>query len=204
MLYDLIDDALVLYPAAKSGASYTVRSGVYSISAYAFRNAASPRLIDLSDTIRSIGEGAFAHCTALTELPQITSPYLTKIGRNAFRGCTGLNEITIPENITIIDDGAFNGCHNLVAIHIPANVQTIGTNAFVYGSIWGMEGTAAQRYAEDNDLPFFLEGASAAAAELRLGLDAAALRMGQTIQLGDDILAGAPNEVIVTAPGSAA
>ena len=54
------------------------------------------------------------------------------IGSNAFKSCHGLSSITIPNGVTIIEDGIFSGCSSLLSITIPDSVTTIGSNAFSY------------------------------------------------------------------------
>ncbi len=54
---------------------------------------------------------------------------VTSIGGSAFDGCTGLTSITIPDNVTSIEDGAF-GVSGLANIEIPDSVTHIGNLAF--------------------------------------------------------------------------
>ena len=54
------------------------------------------------------------------------------IGSNAFKSCDGLSSITIPNGVTIIEDGTFSGCSSLLSITIPDSVTGIGSNAFSY------------------------------------------------------------------------
>ncbi len=50
---------------------------------------------------------------------------MTFIGGNAFEGCTSLQEITIPEDITVISDSTFHHCSSLKRITIPECVEEI-------------------------------------------------------------------------------
>ena len=47
-----------------------------------------------------------------------------------FIGCTNLTRVTLPKNITLIDDQAFEGCTSLRSIAIPSKVKTIDNSAF--------------------------------------------------------------------------
>ena len=81
-----------------------------------------------SETITTIGEGAFENCTGLTG---ITIPEgVTSIGQKAFYNCTGLTGITIPEGVTSIGQKAFYNCTSLTGITIPKGVASIGRVAF--------------------------------------------------------------------------
>ena len=53
---------------------------------------------------------------------------LTGIGKNAFNAST-VSSVTLPENITALEENAFLDCKSLVSITLPAKVQTIGLNA---------------------------------------------------------------------------
>lgn len=49
---------------------------------------------------------------------------------NWFYSCSKLTTVTLPANMTIIDDNAFAKCTELVTINIPATVEKIGNDAF--------------------------------------------------------------------------
>lgn len=53
----------------------------------------------------------------------------TKIGSHAFFSCP-LTSVTIPNNVTIIEEAAFAECRNLESIEIPNSVTSIGALAF--------------------------------------------------------------------------
>lgn len=59
---------------------------------------------------------------------------VTAIGNRVFTCCANLTRVTIPKGVTEIGWGAFKDCENLT-IHAPA-------------------GSAAERYAEEKDIPF--------------------------------------------------
>ena len=84
--------------------------------------------INISDSVTSIGDGAFRYCKSLTSINIPDS--VTSIGRDAFRNCTSLTSITIPDSVTIIGSGTFYGCKSLTSITIPSSVTSISSSAF--------------------------------------------------------------------------
>ena len=77
-----------------------------------------------------IGKNAFSSCNSLKRL---TLPKdITSIEQSAFFGCTGLMSITIPSYVTSISKYAFWGCSSLTSIELPNSLTTIEESAF-YG-----------------------------------------------------------------------
>ena len=73
---------------------------------YADRRTISTLWIDSGVT--SIGEYAFADCTALTDL--MLPEGMAAIGVSAFQNCSALTGIILPDRVTDIGDAAFKGC----------------------------------------------------------------------------------------------
>lgn len=59
----------------------------------------------------------YGYNLALKEIEEIS---LTECSKEA------VGEITIPDNVTYIEDGAFEGCSGITSIHIPRSVVKIG------------------------------------------------------------------------------
>lgn len=95
--------------------------------------------ITIAEGTKGIAARAFFGQTALTS---VTIPEgVTNIGENAFTGCTSLTEIRIPETVTRIDENAV-GC-------VSASGKPIENF-----TIYGVEGSAAQTYANTNGFKF--------------------------------------------------
>ena len=112
-------------------------------------NQVSSGAVVISDSVTTIGAGAFAGNSGITSLSIPDS--VTYIGSGAFANCENLTEITIaindnlevrssfigtPAHITIqtgstqIPDGMFDGCDAITGITIPETVTHIGQYAF--------------------------------------------------------------------------
>jgi hypothetical protein len=55
---------------------------------------------------------------------------IKEIGVGAFAGCTAISEIAIPEGVTTIGEMAFANCESLVKVGLPSTIKTIGECAF--------------------------------------------------------------------------
>lgn len=88
------------------------------------------------------------------------------IGDYAFYGSTGLSDVKIPNSVTSIGEEAFYSCSGMKSVTIPSSVTSIGEKAFGYYmvdyvnikmndfTIYGCEGSEAERYANDNGFTF--------------------------------------------------
>jgi len=93
--------------------------------------------------VTSIGWGAFIECSGLTS---ITLPSnLTSIENSVFLQCTSLTSITIPSSMTAIGEEAFYWCYNLKSITITGSATSIGKRAF-----YGCSGLTSINVDKDN------------------------------------------------------
>ena len=68
-----------------------------------------------------------------------------------------IEDVDIPSTVKSIGNAAFWGCVNMKYIFIPASVTSIADNAFYnckLNSILGVEGSKAESYAEEHNIPF--------------------------------------------------
>ena len=140
----LPDSLTEMAPSAFSGCIYLERARISEnlseLSDYVFDDCYMLKSIVIPDSVRSIGGWAFA-------------------------GCKALEDVKIGQNVVTVYQRAFRNCDSLKSVVIPKSVRSIGTEAFGYGYhygvilfsdfvIYGYESTAAQRYAENNGIPF--------------------------------------------------
>ena len=75
-----------------------------------------------------IGKYAFCSCN---NLKRLTLPKdITSIEQSAFFGCSGLTSITIPSSVTAIGKWSFYDCSSLTNIELPNSTTTIDESAF--------------------------------------------------------------------------
>ncbi len=125
ILYDKNKETLYLYPAAKTGSSYTTPSGLKTINSYAFEKNQRLRDVTINDGVETIGRSAFQGAGVET----VTMPdSVTSIGELAFYDSKSLSEINLSNSLEEIPDYIFYNCSSLSAVEIPASVKKIGSN----------------------------------------------------------------------------
>jgi len=107
--------------------TYSIRKGTKVVCDRAFGNWRF--LSNITDSVNSIGDGAFYDCSSLTNI--VIPDGVTSIGDWAFNGCSDLADIVIPDSVTSIGDEAFLGCSSLKSLVLPDSVTSIGNEAFL-------------------------------------------------------------------------
>ncbi len=128
--------------------SIKIGSGITSICNDAFSYYSNLTSVTIGNSVTSIGRSAFSGCSKLTSI--LIPDSVTSIGECAFFACNGLQDsngfiivknilfdyngtgenISIPNNVILIDKWAFTNCSNLVSVIIPNGVTTIGWGGF--------------------------------------------------------------------------
>ena len=125
VLYNKSKTELIIFPAGKAAASFTI-----------------------PNSVTSIDEGAFFGCEGLAK---ITIPSSVKsIGDAAFFACTGLTNVTIPSSVTSIGELAFLCGEDLTKITIYSkNVKIADFAIPETAEIYGYKGSTAESYAKE-------------------------------------------------------
>ena len=89
VLFNKDKTTLVQCPGAF--AAYTIPNSVTSIGEYAFSHCTSLTSVTIPDSVTSIGDWTFSHCTSLTSVT--ISDSVTSIGEYAFYDCTSLTDV---------------------------------------------------------------------------------------------------------------
>lgn len=142
---DSIDESTISIPDKIDGHPVTM------IYYYVFSGLENTKTINIPDSVKVIGSGAFALCDKLQtinipnsvtiidtvafwgneKLQSIAIPNsVTELGAGAFMLCENLTDVTLPNTITSIPYGTFAGCVSLKKIDIPSSVKTIEDEAF--------------------------------------------------------------------------
>lgn len=115
--------------------SLSIGGGITAIGRMAFYECAFLRSVHLPDSVRTVGDMAFAGCESLIS---IRLGRVTSVGRYAFSRCFALADAALPSTLTTIGEYAFYRCESLSYVSIPEAVTAIGSSAFAYceGLLW--------------------------------------------------------------------
>ena len=124
--------------------SATIGNGVTSIGVWAFYDCTSLISVAIGNSVTSLGEKAFYNCKSMTMVYISDLSAWCKIsfdysyanplhnGAKLFLNDSELTDITIPSDITEINNFAFYNCKSMTSVTIPDSVTSIGAWAF-----WG-------------------------------------------------------------------
>jgi hypothetical protein len=130
------------------------------IGSHAFDQCTKLTELHLPDSVVEIGECFAQGCKELEDLK--LSDSLVTIPQNAFSSCISIQSLEIPTSVHSIEKYAFSKCESLEKIVIPESVASIGDSAIGYNglkvsdvlTIYGVENSIAQSYAEENNIKF--------------------------------------------------
>ncbi len=107
--------------------SIEIPEKVVAISPHTFRGCNSLSTVKLAPSVIEIGANAFSDCS---NLEYIEAPEIKRIGSSAFSNCSRLQKITIPNTLVELGLEAFIRCPELTEITLPDNITTINDNTF--------------------------------------------------------------------------
>lgn len=132
VLFNKDGTELLVYPAQKAAAPYSVPDGVVSIGDYAFSRSRVTD-IDIPSSVKSIGFDAFSHCDNLKTV--YVPDTVETLGKCVFRYSASLESVRLPAGLTTIPAGLFQHCEALQSIQIPSGVTRIEDSAFAYTAL---------------------------------------------------------------------
>lgn len=147
--------------------SVSIPASVSSISTDAFSGCGN-----LSNISVASGNGAYASSdgclynaskTRLLLVPEgktslAIAAGTTTIGTGALQDCTGISTVSLPNSVTTIEANAFTDS-GVETITIPASVTSIAAqSSWTPSTIYGVSGSAAEKYAKDNNIVFVVLG----------------------------------------------
>lgn len=127
VLFSRDKKTIIYFPNGKSESIYIIPDGVTSISDCAFENCCLSEIV-IPNSVNNIGFSAFENCRYLTD---ITIPEnVSRIDEWTFCDCHNLKSIVIPDSVTSICSSAFSYCYRLSDIAIPQNISYMGYMVF--------------------------------------------------------------------------
>ena len=148
--------------------SVVLPDSITKIERYAFAECKNLKSVKFSRNITDVGEYAFMNCSGLTS---VSIPGGV-VGPGMFMHCENLSSVNIGYGVSQIKDAAFYFCSKIKSVTIPSSVKSIGQYAFGYYNtdqqdiivkrddkvsgftIYGVKGTAAEKYATENGFKF--------------------------------------------------
>jgi len=127
VLFNRSQTLLVQFPGAQGG-NYSITNTVTSVGNGAFITCPYLTSVTIPNSVTNIGVNAFYDCTSLTNVAIPDS--VISIGNFAFMECTSLRDVTIPDSVRNISEYMFYNCSSLTSVTIPDNVTNIGILAF--------------------------------------------------------------------------
>ena len=183
----------------------TIPSGVTRIDEGAFFQCDSLKCVNLPDTLTNLGYRAFYNCDALTAVKIPNS--VTDLGNQIFYDCDALTDVTLGTKLKKLPDSTFEHCDALVSVTLPYGIQSIGNSAFktdisltsvtiprsttsigssVFSypekmTIYGVAGTYAETYANENGIKFVSQEINAS--KVTLNQSSVTINKGKTYAL---------------------
>ncbi len=104
-----------------------VESGITQLGSRSFSNCFQLSQVSLADTVKIVGDSAFANCSEITK---IYIPGVTRLGSSSFHGCMKLTGIYLPNSLAEIGAYCFYQCEKLTGVVLPKGLKSIGESCF--------------------------------------------------------------------------
>lgn len=102
---------------------------MHTVGEASFNGCSALKSFDFDTALRSIGNSAFTY-SGLENIMLEDCESLTSIGEWAFAHCTALKVVELPESLTSMGEGAFFECTALATISAPGGINALPAYAF--------------------------------------------------------------------------
>ncbi len=109
------------------------------------------KTVSVSDTVKVIGEEAFAGNEYVTEIKLPSG--LEEISYRAFADCTSLQKITLGDEVVSVSSSAFSNCKSLTEVYFGTELRELG-----YGVFAGCDSLSTLKISEKNTHFAFKDG----------------------------------------------
>lgn len=156
VLYNYDKTSLICYPMKKTGTTYTIPNTVKILEYNSFQSNNNLRSMVIPSNVETIETDAFSYCTKLTEL--IIEDGVKTLGLRSFFD-TSIKNVIIPKSVEKIYGYALSTNYKTLskAYILNPNVEIVtysGASTINASTIYGYEGSTAQTYAENKNVPF--------------------------------------------------
>lgn len=124
----LINNTWSLEPSPRNVDKIYLPASLLAIGYYAFKDNVLHE-INLPDSIRYIGDGAFQNTDLMLKLLKMPKK-LQYLGTNAFKNNNQIENVVFPDGIKKICSHAFKGCNSLATAYLPTSLVEIGSGIF--------------------------------------------------------------------------
>lgn len=101
------------------------------IGEYAFMGCRNLRNVELGNSVRKVGQGAFRECERLV---RVAMPGVKVVPRECFSWCVNLKAVELSPRLEDISSQGFSYCRELEEFEFPPTLRHIGGNAFSFCS----------------------------------------------------------------------
>ena len=134
----------------------SIQPGTVAIGKYVFANCADITAVYIPEDLQTIGNGAFYGCSNISTVSVSSINAWCNIDFENYSSTPvyyakallvngqSLTTLTIPEDVTVIDDYAFYNCANLTTLYMHSGITEVGSSAF--------SGCSALTYVSTTDL----------------------------------------------------
>lgn len=123
VLFDMVNKALVVYPAQINEAEYHIPDFVEIIKEYAFYENLYIQKLTMSDNVKTVGEWAFRDMAELREVE--LSDNIKEMPFHCMSFCYKLEKIKLPADLKVIGDYSLSG-NSIKEIELPYGVEHLG------------------------------------------------------------------------------